>query len=156
MNLHHVNSKETMLSAEDILLVSVHDHKEIAKKYYEQAGSPQDISPERVFYTVLIKIMSFPFVIRVREGNTLFCFIPMSNDGVATALMFDADVPKNTIRNCVESFNAARKMGFNRLFMQTESPEITKLAQVAFNLGKQPGDTFQNTGTQIVVGFGNV
>jgi len=157
MKIHHVDSKQTMLSVEDILMVSAHDHKDAAQKYYKQVGSPEGVSPERVMYTIWVKNMSQPQVIRLREGNSLFPIVPLNeHTQMGMLMMFDADVPKNTVRNGTEALNAARKMGFKTLLIGAKQPEIATMAKLAFSRAKQPGDTFEKVGNKITVRFANV
>jgi hypothetical protein len=130
MKPHHVNSKQHMLSNNDILLVAAYDHPEAAKQAYKKAKSPAQTTPELLMYTIFNQLFVQPNVIRLREGNTLATLTPDKNQE-ALFLMFDADTPNNTVNNIAQCFEAARKMGFKKLIGQSDKPIINKMVQRA-------------------------
>jgi len=113
------------------MLVAVHDHKDVADDYYKKAGSPKQITPEMLLYTIFDKLFTQPNIIRLREGNTLFTLTP-TEEG-AMFMMFDADTPNNTIHNLIVTGEAAKKMGFKRLIGTSGNPTVTKLIKRAFD-----------------------
>jgi len=129
MKPHHVNSKQHMLSNNDILLVAAHDHPEAAEKAYKKAGSPAQATPELLMYTIFNQLFVQPNVIRLREGNTLATLTPGKEEAIF--MMFDADTPNNTVNNIAQCFEAARKMGFKKLIGQSDKPIINKMVQRA-------------------------
>jgi hypothetical protein len=114
MKIHHVDSKEHTLSAEDVLTVVAHDLKNMAADMYKKAGSPEGVTPERVLYTVFVDINKKPNFIRMREGNTLCVLIPQTETS-AISFVFNADTPNNFSKNLVNLGKAASKMGYQKL-----------------------------------------
>jgi len=154
MKPHHVNSKQHMLSNNDILLVAAHDHPEVAEQAYKKAGSPPQATPELLLYTIFNQLFVQPNVIRLREGNTLATLTPAENEE-ALFLMFDADSPNNTVNNIAQCIEAARKMGFKKLFAQSDKPIVNKMVQRA--VGKLKGKhSFVIRGKSMVLEFANV
>jgi hypothetical protein len=154
MTPHHVNSKQHMLSNNDILLVSAHDHPESAEKAYKKAGSPAQATPELLMYTIFNQLFVQPNVIRLREGNTLFTLTPGEKETVM--LMFDADTPGNTVNNIAEFFKASQKMGFKKLIGQSEKPIINKMIRRAFEKLSIKNKSLEIKDNYIVLEFKNV
>ena len=153
MKPHHVNSKQHMLSNTDIMLVAAHDHPETAKKNYKQAGSPKQITPELLMYTIFDKLFTQPNIIRLREGNTLFTIT--AGEKGALFMMFDADTPNNTINNITVTCEAARKMGFKKLVAPVENDMVKKMSKRAFEKNKKAGDKYNVDGDFVILEFGN-
>ena len=153
MTPHHVNSKQHLLSNKDILLVAAHDHPDSAKENYKNAGSPKQITPQMLMYTIFDKLFTQPNVIRLREGNTLFTIT--AGEKGALFLMFDADTPNNTINNITVTCEAARKMGFKKLVAPVENEMVKKMSRRAFEKNKKAGDSYNVTGNLVTLEFGN-
>ena len=115
MNLHHVDSKQTMLSVEDILMVTAHDLKKAAQDMYKKAGSPEGVSPERVLYTVFVKLNQQPNFIRLREGNTLALLVPETKTS-AMLFLYNADKLSRLQDNFTKLAQAAAKMGYRKVW----------------------------------------
>jgi len=154
MKPHHVNSKQHMLSNNDILLVSAYDHPESAEEAYKKAGSPSQTTPELLMYTIFNQLFVQPNVIRLREGNTLFTLTPGEKETVM--LMFDADTPGNTVNNIAEYFKASKKMGFKKLIGQSEKPIINKMIQRAFQKLDGKNNSLKIKDNSILLEFKNV
>jgi hypothetical protein len=153
MKPHHVNSKQYMLSNNDILLVAAHDHPESAKENYKKAGSPEQATPELLLFTIFSTLFTQPNVIRLREGNTLFTIT--AGEKGALFLMFDADTSNNTINNIATTFKAAQKMGFKKLLAPAENDLVKKMGSRAFEKIKKAGDRYSVNGDLVTVEFGN-
>jgi hypothetical protein len=152
MTPHHVNSKQHMLSNNDILLVAAHDHPKSAKENYKQAGSPEQATPELLLFTIFNALFTQPSAIRLREGNTLF--IISAGEKGALFLMMDADTPNNTINNIATTFKAAQKMGFKKLVAPAENDLSKKMGRRAFEKIKKAGDRYIVNGELVTVEFG--
>lgn len=113
MTPHHVNSKEHMLSEADIMLVTAHDLKHLAKTLWSKASAEikKAMSPERVLYNYALAQWNSPHAIRLREGNTLALVIPKTKDS-ATVLLHNADKMRNLPDNLAKMYEAAHKMGY--------------------------------------------
>jgi hypothetical protein len=153
MKPHHVNSKQHMLSNNDILLVAAWDHPDSAKEHYKQAGSPEQITPQMLLFTIFSKLFAQPNVIRLREGNTLFTIT--AGEKGAMFMMFDADTPNNTINNMTVACEAARKMGFKKLIAPVENDTVKKMSRRAFGRSKKAGDSYSVKGDLVIVELGN-
>jgi len=115
MKLHHVDSKQTMLSVQDILMVTAHDLKYAAQDAYKKAGSPEGVSPERVLYAVFMSMLQQPSFIRVREGNTIALLVPQTETS-AMLLMYNADKLFRLENNLTSILKAAYKMGYRKVW----------------------------------------
>jgi hypothetical protein len=125
MNIHQVNSKETMLNENDIVIVAAYmaDSSEIT-----DAAKEHDVSPQRLLYTTYINQMQNPALIRIRDGNTLFNIAAL--DGrIGYVAMYNADVKENVASNFVQFLQAAYKMGFNLLCIKCEDDSLNESAQ---------------------------
>lgn len=112
MDIHQVNSQETMLSESDIVLVAAHmtdPSQEIAESAKENG-----VTPERMLYTMYIQQMQDPALIRIRNGNTLYTIAALEGR-VGFVFMYNGDVQENVTQNFMEFIQAAYKMGFNIL-----------------------------------------
>jgi hypothetical protein len=154
MKPHHVDSTKTRLSESDILMVAAHEHPGSAKAQYRAAKRPKGVSPERLLYTIFVKLISAPNVVRIREGNTL-CAIHSGEDGTAIVYVFDADTASRTIKNIASGIEATRKMGYRKLLAPAEGTAMISLAKRAFNTIKEPGETFNVRGNVVEVGLSN-
>jgi S-adenosylmethionine synthetase len=153
MKPHHVNSKQHLLSNNDILLVAAHDHPESAKEHYKNAGSPKQINAQMLLFTIFSKLFTQQNVIRLREGNTLFTIT--AGEKGALFMMFDADTPNNTINNITVTCEAARKMGFKKLVAPVENEMVKKMSKRAFEKNKKAGDKYNVDGDFVILEFGN-
>jgi hypothetical protein len=112
MNIHQVNSKETMLSENDIVIVAAYmteatpDVRASAKKH--------GLSEERLLYTSYIQEMQNPALIRIRDGNTLFTIAALK-DRYGYVAMYNGDIKKNVATNFNQFLQSAHKIGFNIL-----------------------------------------
>ena len=152
--IRHVDSKEHKLSESDILLVAAHEHPESAKAQYKAAKRPKGVSPERLLYSIFVKLISVPNVVRIREGNTLFA-IHSGKDGTALVYVFDADTTSRTIKNIASGIEATRKMGYKKLLAPAEGTAMIALAKRAFNTIKKSGETFNVRENVVEVGLSN-
>ena len=143
-----------MLSNDDIMLVAAHDHADQAKKHYEEAGSPPQVTPEMLQYTIFTKLFTEKRAIRLREGNTLFALYVGSQG--AMFFVFDADTTNNTVRNLVTACEAARKMGFERLVAPTTDAHMKRLAKRAFDKHHRKGDSISTSGNTITIELSHV
>lgn len=152
--IHHVDSKEHMLSESDILLVTAHDLKITARKAYKEAGSPPSMSPERVLYTVMGATLLEPGVLKIREGNTLFGVVPMTENS-AVCLMYNADTLERTKDNLTEICRALNKMGYDRLMGPLAVGEIGhgKVVDIYKQVAKENGWKLRLTPDQVEVEF---
>ena len=155
MKPHHVNSKQHMLSNNDILLVAAHDHPEAAKQAYEKANRPAQATPELLLYTIFDQLFVQPNVIRLREGNTLFVLLPTGKDS-AFLLFFDADTPNNTVNNICQFGGAAQKMGYRKVFGKADNPIIIKLIKKAFEKFGGKKNSLEIKNNSILMEFSDV
>ena len=136
MNIHVVDSNQRMLVPNDIFIVASHEFKE-GLKQYEESAKKVGMTPERLQYTVMIKIFQDPSLIRLRQGNTMFAIKALPKRA-GFVMSFNADTAPNYINNLIECFYAARKMGFDILFAQTHSPAMVKILKAAVRRVKLP------------------
>jgi hypothetical protein len=136
MNVHVVDSKQHMLVPNDIFIVAAHEYKDGLEKTKAPAKK-YGMSPERLQYTIMVKMFQEPSLIRVREGNTFFAIKAMPK---RTGFVFswNADIATNYVNNMVEFFHAARKMGFDVLIAQAHTPEMVRLLKLAAKRVKMP------------------
>ena len=112
MDIHQVNSQETMLSESDIVLVAAYmtdPTQEIA-----ESAKKSGVSVDRMLYTIYIQQMQYPALIRIRNGNTLYTIAALEGR-VGFVFMYNADAQENVTQNFMEFIQAAYKMGFNIL-----------------------------------------
>jgi len=64
----------------------------------------------------------------MRAGNTLF-LIKLLEQGTAQMFVFNADSPKNFLKNTKEFFKAMKAAKFHTVFGITENPQIIKMLQ---------------------------
>lgn len=126
MDIHQVNSKETSLNENDIVIVSAFmtdatdEIKESAKKH--------GVTPERLLYTIYVQQMQNPALIRVREGNTLFTIAALEGrQGVV--MMYNGDVEENVAVNFEQFLQASYKMGFNVLIVKCVDDSLNRSAK---------------------------
>lgn len=139
MNVHVVDSHQHMLVPNDIFIVAAHEFKP-GLKQYEQAAKKVGMTPERLQYSVMVKMFQDPSLVRLRAGNTMFAIKALPKR-VGFVMSFNADTAPNYVNNMIEFFHAARKMGFDLLIAQTHSPEIIRLLKAAVKRSKMPGVT---------------
>lgn len=125
MDIHQVNSKETMLNENDIVIVAAYmaDQSKFA-----EAAKEHGVSSERLLYTFYINQMQNPALIRIREGNTLFTIIALENR-VGYVSMYNGDVQENVAPNLFGFLQAAYKMGFNALCIKVDDDSLDDSAQ---------------------------
>lgn len=125
MNIHQVNSKETMLSESDIVIVAAHmadptpEVKNSAKKH--------GVSAERLLHTAYIQEMQNPALIRIRDGNTLFTIAALEGR-YGYVSMYNGDIEKNVATNFSQFLQASYKMGFNVLVVNCVDDSLNKAA----------------------------
>ena len=129
MNIHVVDSNQKMLVPNDIFIVAAYEFKE-GLKQYEQAAKKAGMTPERLQYSVMVKMFQDPSLVRLRAGNTMFAIKALPKR-TGFVMSFNADTAPNYINNIIECFYAARKMGFDILFAQTHSPAMVKILKAA-------------------------
>lgn len=137
MNIHVVDSHQHMLVPNDIFIVASHEFKP-GLKQYEQAAKKVGMTPERLQYSVMVKMFQDPGLVRLRAGNTMFAIKALPKR-VGFVMSFNADTAPNYVNNMIEFFYAARKMGFDLLIAQTHSPEIIRLLKIVVKRSKMPG-----------------
>jgi len=154
MKPHHVNSKQHMLSNNDILLVAAWDHSDAAEAAYKKAGSPEQITPQMLMYTIFHQLFTQPNVVRLREGNTLFTLFPEKDS--ALLMLFDADTPSNSVNNIVQFGKASQKLGFKKIFGQADSPIVIALIKRAFEKFGKEGGSLKIKNKSILMEFSDV
>jgi len=123
MNL--VNSSDKTLPPEEILRIAAYNDKpgiETVKKKMKDKG----VSPERILFTIYVKEMQNPSMIRLQEGNSLFVIISMK-EGRGLITSYNADKLFNFLENLRTAIEASRKMGFKELMFA--DPTINKFAK---------------------------
>lgn len=155
MTPHHVDSKEHMLSENDIILVAVHDHPEAAKQIWEQMKKPKGVSPERALYGVWCRAAASPSVLRLREGNTMFAVMGSKDEdaNMVEIVMFDADVPARSINNMASVMKGLRKQGIKQVKAHGLNAYAKTAAKLAFRKLREPGDDLSFTGGSMTLEF---
>jgi hypothetical protein len=121
-----VDSKQHMLNPTDIFLVAAHENKS-GQKMIAAAAKKAHVSPERMFYTVLIQEYSLKALIRIREGNTLYT-IAAVGERVGFVKIYDGDIAKNYTANISQFILASKKIGFDYLtILPNELKSVTAL-----------------------------
>jgi hypothetical protein len=115
MNIHQVNSKETMLSESDIVIVAAYMTE--ATPEVKASAKKHGLSKERLLYTAYIQEMRNPALIRIRDGNTLFTIAALENRHGYVS-MYNGDIKKNVATNFNQFLQAAYKIGFNVLVVK--------------------------------------
>jgi len=137
MTVRLVDSKEHMLSPNDIFIAAAHEDK-VAQANLLPAAKKAKVSPERMTYSYFVKEYSNKGLIRIRAGNTLFTIAAIKNR-TGFVRTFNGDTPANFINNMGEFLKSARAMGFDFLFAFTHSNEIVRILKVAVKKIKAPG-----------------
>lgn len=119
MKTQLVDSKKESLDPNEILIVAAHQNKKQAQEYKKQAKKSDGISAERLLYTIYVKEIQNPSLVRLKEGNTLFCITPLPQR-VGVVGVYNGDVDKNIPQNIVETFVAAQKLGFDFLIFAAD------------------------------------
>ena len=155
MTIRHVDSKEHMLSENDIILVAVHDHPAGAKQIWEKMKKPKGVSPERALYSVWCRAAASPAVLRLREGNTMLAVMGSKDADPSTVevVMFDADVPARSIGNMATVMNALRKQGIKRVKAHGLNDYAKTAAKLAFRKYRTPGDDIGFVGGSMTLEF---
>jgi hypothetical protein len=140
MSVRLVDSKEHMLSPNDIFIVAAHLEKRV-QEMMAPAAKKAKVSPERMVYAMLVKQYSDKKLIRLREGNSLFTIAAMPQR-IGFVRAYNGDTPNNFIANMVEFLDAARKMGFDFLVGQATSNEVVRMLKIAEKKTHRPGGKF--------------
>lgn len=114
VDVHPVDSKETMLSENDIVIVAAHNTD---LQRYKGSAKKHGVTPERLAYATFAQVLQNPALILIREGNTLFPIAAMK-DRVGYVYVFHADTEENIENNLKTFLDAAYKMGFNSLYFK--------------------------------------
>jgi hypothetical protein len=117
MDIHQVNSKETVLSPDDVVLVAAHMADPAP---YEASAKEHGISAERLIHTIYVQLMQNPGLLLIREGNTLFPTAALE-DRIGYVTVYNGDVDENIVENFHLFLQAAHKMGFNVLCIKDET-----------------------------------
>lgn len=137
MTVRLVDSKEHMLSPNDIFIAAAHTEKSV-QQMMAPAAKKAKVTPERMAYSMMVKQYSDKRLIRLREGNSLFTIAALPNrTGFVRA--YNGDVPATYVKNMESFLDAARTMGFDFLFGQATSPEIVRMLKIAEKRTHRPG-----------------
>jgi len=139
VDVHPVDSKETMLSENDIVIVAAHNTD---LKRYQGAAKKHGVTAERLAYMAFAQVLQNPALILVREGNTFFPIAALK-DRIGYVYVFHADTKENSKDNLKVFLEAAYKMGFNRLYLKDFSGFIKQIPASA--IGEFEGATFYKT-----------
>jgi hypothetical protein len=136
LGIHPVSSQEHMLNPTDIFAVAAHEDKQLQQKV---AASAKKIhaTTERMAYTILVQEYSAKSLVRVRSGNTLFT-IAAFEGRVGWVRSYNGDTEENYASNIAEFWGAARKLGFDILFMMTKTPEMVRILKLATRYSDDP------------------
>jgi hypothetical protein len=126
MDIHQVNSKETMLNENDIVIVAAHMSEPTQE--IKDAAKQHGVSAERLFYTIYLQQMQEPSLIRIREANTLFTITALENR-TGFVFMYNGDTKENVANNFLEFLKAAYTMGFNILAVQCVDDSLNNVAE---------------------------
>lgn len=119
MKTQLVDSKKDKLDPNEILIIAAHQNKKTAELYKKKAKNSDGISAERLLYTVYVKEIQNPSLVRLQEGNTLFSIAPLPHR-VGMASVYNGDTENNLKQNMIEVFVAAQKLGFDFLIFSAE------------------------------------
>lgn len=136
MKTELVDSKHEKLDPNEILIIAAHQNAEDAKRAKKSSKKSDGISPERLLYTIYVEEVRNPSLVRIQEGNSLYVISPMPNR-VGFLRTYNADTPKNYIRNGVEFMQAAYKLGFDFLVMQLHN-KTSPMLDASFSRYKNP------------------
>jgi hypothetical protein len=134
--IHPVSSKEHMLNPTDIFVVAAHEDK-VGQKAATPAAKKAHITPERMLYSIMIKMYSHEGLIRIRAGNTLFTIAAVEGR-VGYVRSYNGDTVENYIENMHQFLESARKIGFDTLVAMTHSSEIVRVLKLAARKLKNP------------------
>ena len=115
MNIHQVNSKETMLNENDIVIVSTYMTDTPPK--IKNAAKKNGLSTERLVYTIYLQQMQNPSLIRIREGNTLFTIAALP-ERYGYVSIYNGDTNNSISTNISNFTQSAYKIGFNILMLK--------------------------------------
>jgi hypothetical protein len=149
MNIHQVNSKETMLNESDIVIVAAHmaDPSEVKKE-----ANKLGVSSERLLYTIYVQEMQNPALIRIRDGNTLFTIAALP-ERYGYVSMYNGDIDKNVATNFSQFLQAAYKMGFNVLFVKCGDDSLNKSAKEVLSIVKNAEFAFDDKKGLLIAKF---
>lgn len=125
MNIHQVNSKETMLSENDIVIVAAYMAE--ATPEVKASAKKHGLSKERLLHTVYVQEMQNPALIRIRDGNTLFTIAALENR-YGYVSMYNGDTENNVATNFAQFTQASYKMGFNVLIVNCVDDSLNQAA----------------------------
>jgi hypothetical protein len=123
MDIHQVNSKETALSEDDIVIVSAFMTSPTLE--VQESAKKHGVTPERLLYTVYVQQMQNPALIRIREGNTLFTMAALEGRQ-GFVMMYNGDVEENVAENFEKFLQAAHTMGFNVLVVKCVDDSLNR------------------------------
>lgn len=126
MKTELTDSKTHKLTPQEILIIAAHQNKEDAARASKAAKKKDGISPERLLYTIYVSEIQNPSLIRIQEGNSLYVITPAPHR-VGFLRTYNADTPKNYMRNGVEFMKAAYKLGFDVIVMDLHNKTSTML-----------------------------
>lgn len=126
MDIHQVNSQETMLSESDIVLVAAHMTDPTPE--INDSAKEHGVTAERLLYTIYVQQMQNPALIRIRDGNTLFTIAALE-ERVGFVFMYNGDVQENVATNFNQFVQAAYKMGFNVLVINCVDSSLNDSAK---------------------------
>ena len=149
MDIHQVNSKETVLSPDDVVLVAAHMADPTP---YEASAKEHGISAERLIHTIYVQLMQNPGLLLIREGNTLFPTAALE-DRIGYVTVYNGDVDENIVENFHLFLQAAHKMGFNVLCIKDESDRIKNALDEAGNEFTEANFFYDEKNDLLVVEF---
>lgn len=137
MTVRLVDSKEHMLSPNDIFIAAAHEDKETQEKLIPAAKKAK-VTKERMTYSYFLQEYSNKGLVRIRAGNTLFTIAALKGR-MGFVRTFNGDTPANFVENMGEFLKSARAMGFDFLFALTHSSDMVRILKVAVRKIKSPG-----------------
>ena len=125
MDIHPVDSKQTILSPDDVVLVAAYmtDPAE-----YEASAKEHGIDVERLIHTTYVQLMQDPNLLLIREGNTLFTIAALE-DRYGYVSMYNGDTENNVASNFAQFTQASYKMGFNVLIVNCVDESLNDSAE---------------------------
>ena len=150
MNIHQVDSKETMLNENDIVIVAAH-MAEVTPKIRQEAKKNK-ITAERLLYTIYIHEMQNPALIRIRDGNTLFTIAALKNR-YGYVSMYNGDIEKNVADNFNQFLSASYKIGFNVLVVNCVDDSLNKSAEAVQSIVKNAELAYDDKNNLLYVKF---
>jgi hypothetical protein len=146
-----VDSNQTMLSPQDILVVAANEYKEGLETLKEDARK-LGMSPLRLSYTALVSEFSDPRLIRIRAGNTLFT-IQALPERTGFVRGYNGDIAPNYINNMIELADSARKIGFDTLLAHGTT-DVVRAIKLAARQKPEMSVRFDSSTREIVITTG--